>query len=771
MSDIGNSTAAKGGVLKRFTDADRGVVERPIVTPHLAVHTLDDGLVVLRAATFDTALRGDCFADLFPLLNGVRSRRDILAELADKHAAIDVQTALVYLASRGLVVSAEFEMDHRVAAFWSTLGASPSWADKQLRKARIQLSGDTESLGDHLDELGILLVDDEPTLSIVGSDYLDGPMVKINRLHRDTGTPWMPVQLNGPSPMLGPIFQPRSEGPCWECLAHRLRPNRQVETFLKSVGVRDTSLPVNALSSFAHAVSGIAATEIARWLVFGDESQCSGRVVTIDPNDFTLSHHVVMRRPQCRVCGDPSLYDPQRQPRQLALSASPRPVRNSGGVRSVPPSHTLERYRHLVSPVSGIVTSLERLTDDRDPWLHVYAGELGNTSIYEGGHYSLRGTRIRSAGKGSTAAQSEASALGEAIERFSCGYSGDEIKIRRSFEDIASGGDDRAIHPNQVQLFSAWQMDPVNRDDEEYGAALWVPEPFESDVPVDWTPVWSLTQGRHRYLPTALLYYDAPAECGTRFARGNSNGCSAGNTLEEAILQGFLELVERDSIAIWWFNRLRRPEVDFESFDDPYLAQARTRYQAMNRDLWMIDLTSDLGIPVFVAVSRRNDGEGERILYGFGSHFDARIAALRAICEVNQMIPLFNSPGSADEEEDDVWIGRWLKSAVIADHLHMAPDPEAAKLGEADYSVPDTEDVRDDVEHGRRLVEAQGLEFLVLDHTRPDVGMPFARVIVPGLRHFWRRLAPGRLYDVPVKMGWAQRPLAESALNPTVVAG
>src|SRR5690606_30411941 len=30
------------------------------------------------------------------------------------------------------------------------------------------------------------------------------------------------------------------------------------------------------------------------------------------------------------------------------------------------------------------------------------------------------------------------------------------------------------------------------------------------------------------------------------------------------------------------------------------------------------------------------------------------------------------------------------------------------------------------------------------------IGMPAVKVIVPGLRHFWARFAPGRLYDVPV---------------------
>ena len=56
-----------------------------------------------------------------------------------------------------------------------------------------------------------------------------------------------------------------------------------------------------------------------------------------------------------------------------------------------------------------------------------------------------------------------------------------------------------------------------------------------------------------------------------------------------------------------------------------------------------------------------------------------------------------------------------------------------------------------------------------LDQTRPDIGMPVVKVVVPGLRHFWARYAPGRLFDVPVRQGWLDRALAEHELNPVPV--
>jgi ribosomal protein S12 methylthiotransferase accessory factor len=81
-----------------------------------------------------------------------------------------------------------------------------------------------------------------------------------------------------------------------------------------------------------------------------------------------------------------------------------------------------------------------------------------------------------------------------------------------------------------------------------------------------------------------------------------------------------------------------------------------------------------------------------------------------------------------------------------------------------DYSC--TDDVTDDIRQCQQRIERAGLEMLILDQTRPEIGLPVVKVVVPGLRHFWTRFAPGRLFDVPVKLGWLQRPLTENELNP-----
>src|SRR5690606_34250168 len=258
--------------------------------------------------------------------------------------------------------------------------------------------------------------------------------------------------------------------------------------------------------------------------------------------------------------------------------------------------------------------------------------------------------------------------------------------------------------------------------------------------------VWSLTEKRHKYMPTMSCYFlYRPGDGEPRFARACSNGNATGNTLEEAIVQGFLELVERDAVAIWWYNRLRKPAVDLESFGEPYFTRLRERYRAAGRDLWVLDITSDLKVPAFAAVSRRVDGERDQLLFGFGAHFDARMGVARALTEMNQMAVFVGLTASGTPPApmaggiDDPELLHWLSHARLEEPAYMAP-AEGVPLRQAeDYPAFQSDDLLDDVLRCQAIAEGAGLEMLVLDLTRPDIGMPAVKVIVPGLRHFWAR--------------------------------
>jgi Uncharacterized conserved protein len=318
-------------------------------------------------------------------------------------------------------------------------------------------------------------------------------------------------------------------------------------------------------------------------------------------------------------------------------------------------------------------------------------------------------------------------------------------------------------------LYSERQFEQREEWNARGSRSTWVPEPFDTEKEIEWSPVWSLTANEPRYIPTAYCYYGYSQKYKTWFARADSNGCAAGRSKEEAILQGFMEVVERDSIALWWYNRLHKPAVNLRSFDEPYFQQLQDYYKTLHRDLWVLDITSDLAVPAFAAISRRNDKEAEDIILGFGAHFDPRLAILRALTEVSQWLPVVCSgqpeKGNPYLSHDPEAI-QWWKTATLENQPYLAPDEKVALKAQGDYRICWSNDLATDVRTCVQIAETEGLETLVLDQTRPDTGLSVVKVIIPGLRHFWPRFDPGRLYDVPVQMGWLKAPLAEDQLNP-----
>ena len=753
------------------TRADRPIVERPRLAPHLEPREIGGHSVILASQSANRALYGQLYVHLVPLLDGTKSRHDITRELAGRYTELAIQAALVSLATKGYTVSAEYSMDPGQAAFWSSFGVTPRCAEERLAARTVTVEPHDEDLSRAFGKVGVRATADGTDLAVcLTRDYIGEENARRNRQYRLDGKAWTLVNVHGMMPMIGPVFIPDVEERfCWACLEHRLRGNLEVENFLRHTqGEKAAPRTRDVFAPLTRIVTELAAIEIAKWIVLAEMASIHSHVISLDPFAPRIEHHPVMRRPQCLVCGDESLYRTDREPTPVRLAPSPKPVRNSGGARSISPEATIGRYRHLVSPVSGIVRELVRATDESDSCLHVY-GAGSNLALKSDSMFLLRKSlRSKSSGKGSTDAQARASAMCEALERYSGVYHGDEIRRRACLNDFAAG---EAIHPNDVQLYSDRQYElaaEINARGERFN---FVPERLDPTVEMDWTPVWSVTASRHRYLPTSMLYFSSPTENGVVYCGPDSNGCAAGNTLEEAVLQGFFELVERDAFACWWYNRVRRPRIDIGSLDEPYLTDAVVRYASLSRELWVLDITHDLGIPVFVAVSRRTDKDVEDILFAAGAHLDPKIAALRAVCELNQYLTAVRdvAPDGSGYAYDDPELRWWWKNARVEDHPYLLPDPHAPVRDAGRYSAPDTEDTQEDIELCRSRVEALGMEFLVLDQTRPDLRIPVARTIVPGLRHFWARFGTGRLYEVPVSLGWLDRRTPEADLNPIAI--
>ncbi len=591
-------------------------------------------------------------------------------------------------------------------------------------------------------------------------DYLHPAMADDEPLSR----PRLLAGLGRTRVWLGPYIRPGRTA-CASCLQQRLRLNLAARTLLHLED--EAASDAFTVERIARQVPAAAYRTLARELLeLGRDPDAASedladrlRVIPLDRR--SPASHAVHRLPQCPSCGDPGLAAPGHE---IRLESRPKVAGSGGGYRTVRAEETLARYKSLISPLTGVIRHVRRVPAPGTDLVHVYtashARHYGTATLR-----SLKGDRRDpSGGKGRSDLDAHVSAVCESLERFSSVHRGGEpCEVAR----LAELGD-RAIHPNELLLFSEAQYQ--SRDEwnaADAGGFQWIPEPYE-DQPIEWSPVRSLATGETRLIPSSHVYFGFRGE-GRRFCKGDSNGLAGGNCLEEAVLQGFLELVERDAVALWWYNRARVPGLDLASSEDPYVESLVEYYPTLGRSLWALDLTTDLGIPCFAALSALDGAPHEDIIFGFGAHLDADIALSRALTEVNQMLPtVFRTPEERrrqllPEFEDAT---RWWETATLRAHPYLLPADGRGPSRLGGFPKPRTRDLLDDVGDCVARAQKAGCDVLAHDLTRADLGFVVARIVVPGLRHFWRRLGPGRLYDVPVEIGWIDAPLREEEMNP-----
>lgn len=549
--------------------------------------------------------------------------------------------------------------------------------------------------------------------------------------------PWILVRLSGEHPMVGPRFG-APEAACWSCLAFRLLWNQPVRRWFH----RAHPGPLAAIPvawrprQIAPHLPRVAAA--LRALL--DEPPGASGLLELSWQRPELRRHPALRRPQCAACGDPARYAATAAA-PIALSAVPRAWDEDGGFRAERADDTARALEAIVSPVSGLVAGVTCQSRPEPEVNQVFRAWFGKTS-YAPGLPRTDQLFQTTMGKGVLAVQSRVSAIAEALERLASSYHGDEPRRRARARELPG----RSIAPGALAPYSAGQYRAFAA---AAAPALHAMLPCGDDDVLDWTPVWSLTRDEPCFVPFTWCYTNTPFDQDRR-CRFFHNGGAAGTCLEEAILQGWLELVERDAVAVWWYNRLRRPAMQAGPLPDELTRQLAATLG--DHEVWLLDVTHDLGVPVCVAVSRhRATG---KLCLGFGCHLDAQLAVRRAVtelCQIHEIRERHSAPFDFD--------------AITAEEF-LFPDasarPAPRSLGRGEDASDLAEDVRRCVRRARELE----LEVLVLDYSRPEFPLRTAKVIMPGACHIFPYRGARRLYDVPVRMGWRRAPLGEAELNP-----
>jgi oxazoline/thiazoline synthase len=730
--------------------------------------------IILLSERRQFLLRGDVYIQLVPLLDGHNTIEDIFARLQDRVPAEELFQALALLRTRELVVDTPSSLPSEQTSFWELMSVDVAETNSRFQNLRVSIASfgaiDTAPFHSLLASLGVCVGDNGHYWIVLTDDYLHNDLIAFNQEALARHRPWLLVKPTGSEILLGPLFLPGKTG-CWECLAHRFRSAQKITNYLQEkIGASaPRPHPLPSLPSTFQTALSIAATEVAKWVACGQNENLEGTIVTFDVLSLTTQSHPLVQRPQCPCCGNPHALAAQQS--APVILQSRRKVSSEESSHDLLPEALVKKLEHHISPLTGIVHTLRPAS--------TWTGDNCLTPSYVTGHnftYVSRDDDLNldflhadlqggSSGKGKSRMRAKASALCESIERYSGVFQGDEARFRAKFKDFGA----TALHPNAYMFFSEWQFKNREQVNADGFPSTWVPEPFDVDREIEWSPAWSLTCDQPRYVPTAYCYYGYSRQYNTWYARADANGCAAGQSKEEAIFQGIMELVERDSVALWWYNRLKKPMVDLSSFAEPYFQQLQAYYRTLHRDLWVLDVSSDFDVVAFVAVSRRHDQKVEGIMLGFGAHLDPHIAILRALTEMNLQLPLL-LPAKPPCDTGALFVNprvlSWWETARLEDHPHLAPEETAAPKRQVDYQKHGSDDFCVDVMTWVRQAEEKGLETLVVDQTRPDTGLPVVKVIVPGLRHFWPRFAPGRLYDIPVQQGWRTERLTEDQLNP-----
>lgn len=324
-------------------------------------------------------------------------------------------------------------------------------------------------------------------------------------------------------------------------------------------------------------------------------------------------------------------------------------------------------------------------------------------------------------GKGTTRAQTVASACLELFERQCAKQRPDDFLEEASYAAVAAEARD-------PRLF-----------------VLAADGAFRPEAPIDWVWGYSLTRSETVRVPANLVYlpYDADRD-GKIIAWNGSNGLASGNNLEEAVLHGILEVIERDAAMIDEYNGLRRDAVATRGLS-PGTVDLLAALEARGFGCSFRSAATDMPFPVVSAFLQKAD-DPAHCSAAYGCHLDPRLAISRALTEAVQVLP-----PSVNQEG-------WFRSGAAARHAA----PASRVLAPGALRNLSSGELLADIRTCVDILNDFGSEVIVVDLSLPDIPFPAVRVLATGLQpllHDGHRRLSSRFFEVPVKLGLRAEPL------------
>ncbi|MCL2141669.1 MAG: YcaO-like family protein, partial [Methanimicrococcus sp.] len=269
---------------------------------------------------------------------------------------------------------------------------------------------------------------------------------------------------------------------------------------------------------------------------------------------------------------------------------------------------------------------------------------------------------------------------------------------------------------------------------------LILPENIDPDAVIPWVFGHELLYNNDSLVleellvPAVSVYHPLPSQYYSLFRTG-TNGIASGNTLEEATFHALCEVIERDAWSLCEAEKNGgRLITDIEDADGDVARLLRV-FEEAGVSVLLRDITSDIGLPTIAAIADDVTLKDPTLLcLGMGTHSSPKIAALRALTEVAQSRATQIHGAREDATIADVrkQIGYDRTKRLNAKWFD---DSQTIRFSELKDISQD--DFLDEIKQTIQMLNKVGLQTVIVkDLTRPELGIPVVRVIVPGLESF-----------------------------------
>ena len=498
------------------------------------------------------------------LLQQPQSLGAVIEQCQPNHDSASVKGAIEQLCLEKVIVTATPHLLTRSsAAFWDIVPCAGPFERVSVHSLVPKFE---ELLSTLLAANGVSVAPDADFLLAVTNDYLDPELAWLATVHKML----LPARPVGNEVWIGPCISSQTSL-CWDCLAYWLRLRRWPEFSVTGLeaGENASCASIASLPSTIHFALGLIGTAATLWAAQQSPDVCMRFLWTFDLHTFETRAHPVLPRRNCPIC---------RPDQTVGLSPLVNALHNSkfGIMDRLLLSEGRVGFVHLAH--SAVLLPLPRL-----------------------GHPDLA-PPLSADGKGSEAEEAVLRCTMEAVERYSSVFTGHEPTVSSPACELNS------LPVESILLFSDAQLDAREKLNQRPGMLHRVPERFDHNRPTRWVPARPLFSGPERFVPVGYSHLWYPFRGEPIYNYADTNGCAAGETRVDATLRGLLELIERDALAIWWYNRLRRPGIDLSIWDDVDVHAAVWLFAEQGRSMSLLNLTHDLEIPVFAAVSADENG-------------------------------------------------------------------------------------------------------------------------------------------------------------------